>query len=156
MRLCNTKKPSGDADIPDDVCEAKTILELMNQKADTGDDVDDEGLGFENTDDKESVETDNEDENKVSTKRRNLMNPRTPPGRASNPMDTLMTLMLMQANERMARQSSHSSSNNNSNVNSLQMMLQMQQSMLQQQQNSLDRIANRLDEMERKSNSDSK
>jgi hypothetical protein len=137
MRLVNMKKPSGDADIPDEVLEAKAIMEELNIKADSGADVDDEELGI-GGDDRSIVEVDDDSKVAASPRRRQLVQSRS----ASNPIDNLINLMVLQQNERMTRPS-----NDSGNVS---LMLQMQQQMLQQQQQTLDRIANRLERLEDK------
>lgn len=145
MRLVNTKKPSGDADIPDDVREAKSIMEMMTRKADAGVDVDDDELGPSDEDDRSEVQDDN-DERVALEPRRLLTTPRAGPRTNSTgtAQEQLMQLMIMQQTERMNR-----TVNPEPEGGSAAQLTQLLIAQLQQQQRALDRIMDRLDQIDK-------
>jgi flagellum-specific peptidoglycan hydrolase FlgJ len=144
-RMVNMKKRSGDAEPPDDVLEAKRVMNLMNEKADAGADVDDLELGLDpgSDEDNASVAVDN-DRRVAVAPRRLLTTPRSQPA-AKTPYDQLMGMMMMAQTERMTRPAAPTSSSDST----LQQMLKMQQTMIESQQKLLDRIADRLDKLEK-------
>jgi hypothetical protein len=149
MRLVNMKKPSGDADIPDDVAEAKNIMTLLNQKSDAGVDVDDCELGASDAeeeaaeDDRSAAPTAAADNRVAVAPRRLLTTPRRTVQSAASSQDQLMQLMVLQQSERIAMAARQTEpAVDNTAVQLLLMQVQTQQRLLE-------KISDRLDKMDK-------